>query len=232
MPAFELTFFIFLYAYFGSVHGQQHQKHGPGTAGNGTSGSESSNSNNGDTAVMGFLVITLCCLLGCCINACLRTSRRRRRRQLRRIRSRNSALNAIQLFRLNQPSHHAVQYELDDLSIEESVEGKNTFDTGILINLDQQIKSDTNPNANNMNDVDEDINVNDEEDDDGINAHNRIDIEAIKRDKSICVICRDELSGNVRLLDCNHIFCQLCIKKWEKEGNCLCPICRQPTCST
>eukprot|EP01083_Nonionella_stella_P072337 194972_1 len=59
----------------------------------------------------------------------------------------------------------------------------------------------------------------------------RIDIETIKREGTMCVICYEPLAGNVRILDCDHMFCETCIVQWEKEGKCLCPICRQPTCS-
>eukprot|EP01084_Bolivina_argentea_P175084 303233_1 len=155
-------------------------------------------SRNGDTAVMGFLVITICCLFGCCINICLRSSRRQRR-----IRGFYNHNNAIQLFTINNESND----EYEETECEEDIlyNNKEINDTGTLINLDEY-KSNDNING--------------------------IDINAIKKEKRICVICHDLLSGNIRILDCNHIFCQNCIVQWEKEGKCECPICRQKTCST
>lgn len=157
-------------------------------------------SHDGDTAIMGFLVITLCCLFGCCINICLRSSRRRRRRRMRAV---NFNENNIQLFRINDESMD----DFEDKDEEISYEG--TDDTGILINLDNEEYKDNKD----------------------LQETNIEAIETIKREHTICVICHDELSGNIRILDCQHIFCADCIKQWEKEGTNLCPVCRQPTCS-
>ena len=160
----------------------------------GSSSTSSYSQHDGDTAIMGFLVITLCCLFGCCINICLRSSRRRRRRRMRAI---NLNQSGIQLFRINDESLDEFEENEEEISCNEGGILASADDTGTLINLDEEYK-------------DKDL----EETNIDIEA-----IEAIKREKKICVICHDELSGNVRILDCNHIFCVDCIKQWEKEEN-------------
>ena len=40
-----------------------------------------------------------------------------------------------------------------------------------------------------------------------------------------CSICYENKTNNVKLIKCNHIFCELCIKKWLLN-NITCPICR------
>ena len=40
-----------------------------------------------------------------------------------------------------------------------------------------------------------------------------------------CSICYENKTNNIKLIKCNHIFCELCIKKWLLN-NITCPICR------
>jgi hypothetical protein len=46
--------------------------------------------------------------------------------------------------------------------------------------------------------------------------------------QGICPICQDEycnISGNMRILVCSHIYCDACIMKWLKDNK-KCPICQ------
>ena len=143
MAPFEKTLLFVIYVCMQLLYGVNGQH----TRGNGKYRRENNNGGGGggDSAVMGFLVIALCCLFGCCVNACLRSSRRRHRRRLSRLnyhRNVNHNNNSIQLHRLhrinnNNLRHHVIQYEIDDFSNdnddESSIEGNNKYDTGILI---------------------------------------------------------------------------------------------------
>lgn len=40
-----------------------------------------------------------------------------------------------------------------------------------------------------------------------------------------CSICYENKTNNIKLIKCNHMFCELCIKKWLLN-NITCPICR------
>lgn len=116
---------------------------------------------------------------------------------------------------------------MDDFDDNEQQELSREDNKGILINLDEEMKVDRLDEAPEAAEGAGDVELGNSG-----NTEHRLDIvETIKREKTMCVICHDELSGNVRLLDCNHVFCDECIEQWEKEGKCLCPVCRQPTCS-
>lgn len=43
--------------------------------------------------------------------------------------------------------------------------------------------------------------------------------------ESQCVICMDEMSKEVGLLDCNHKYCKACIENWASSSS-ACPICK------
>eukprot|EP00484_Ammonia_sp_Unknown_P030162 CAMPEP_0197028608 /NCGR_PEP_ID=MMETSP1384-20130603/8255_1 /TAXON_ID=29189 /ORGANISM="Ammonia sp." /LENGTH=256 /DNA_ID=CAMNT_0042457631 /DNA_START=22 /DNA_END=789 /DNA_ORIENTATION=+ len=202
-----------------------HEHNTPDSSSTSSSSSSSSSStysstHQGDTAILGFLLIAACCFIGCCMNVCFRSSTRRRRRQ--RIRAIHGETNpsTVQLFAVRDES-------MDDFDDNEQQELSREDNKGILINLDEEMKVDRLDEAPEAAEGAGDVELGNSG-----NTEHRLDIvETIKREKTMCVICHDELSGNVRLLDCNHVFCDECIEQWEKEGKCLCPVCRQPTCS-
>lgn len=41
-----------------------------------------------------------------------------------------------------------------------------------------------------------------------------------------CAICLSHIEARGKLNCCNHLFCTLCIRIWEKKST-LCPICKQ-----
>ena len=45
------------------------------------------------------------------------------------------------------------------------------------------------------------------------------------KDISNCSICFENMNDNIKL-NCNHIYCENCIKKWLTEKSNTCPICR------
>lgn len=52
--------------------------------------------------------------------------------------------------------------------------------------------------------------------------------ETLKKDNTLseCPICYNDKDNNV-CLDCNHKFCNSCIKRWLTEKEDSCPICRK-----
>jgi len=43
----------------------------------------------------------------------------------------------------------------------------------------------------------------------------------------VCPICIDDITCKIQL-NCNHEFCDKCIKKYKSKGGICCPCCRKP----